>query len=193
VVGRHQAQRLDAFGARRALDEIEREEERYRRFQAVQDRRIEPRRHQMHVDGSAAALEHTHDRPQRDPRVKGTPGPAALVPRRPAAADVDTFRSSLSVSSCQPMIHRVALLLFDGSSAWRRRRLGVARISCTASSRPNYPFLPVAMTAPPFFFNKLPSNGVGPWGRTGSSGGFDRRPGVLVLELLRAEVAEGRV
>ena len=32
--------------------------------------------------------------------------------------------------------------------------------------------------------------GVRPLGRTGSSRGFDRLPSVLVLELLRAEIAE---
>jgi len=32
--------------------------------------------------------------------------------------------------------------------------------------------------------------GVGPWSRTGSGGGFDQVPGVLFLELHRAQVAK---
>ena len=34
-------------------------------------------------------------------------------------------------------------------------------------------------------------SGVGPWGWTSSGCGFDRRPGVVILELLRAEIAQG--
>lgn len=35
-----------------------------------------------------------------------------------------------------------------------------------------------------------PRSGVRPWWQTGSGCGFDREPGVLILELLRAEIAE---
>ena len=35
--------------------------------------------------------------------------------------------------------------------------------------------------------------GVRPHGWAGSGGGFDRMPGVLILELLRAQISERRV